>query len=141
MKRSWLALIPLAMLLLGGCSTFETIRNVNIGSDFEKSSRAYVQLVRWHEMESAMVSYVSAPRRDDFRKRIEAAGEVQVVDYRIKSMECDPVKGEATMKVEFDYYRPPSTRVLTVVDNEKWSYEGPDGGRNWRLQTLLPEFK
>jgi hypothetical protein len=141
MNRSRLALIALATLFIGGCSTYRAIKNVNIGSDFEKSARAYVQLIRWHEMESAMVSYVSVPLQKEFRKRIEAAGDLQVVDYRIKSMGCDPVKGEATMNVEFDYYRPPSTRVLTVVDNQKWSYEEENGEHYWRLQTLLPEFK
>ena len=141
MNRNKLALIALITLFLGGCSTFEAIRKVNIGTEFEKSSRAYLQLVRWHEMESAMVTYVNASLQDGYRKRIEAAGETKVVDYRIKSMDCDPVKGEATLKVELDYYRPPSTRVLTVVDNQIWSYEGAEGNRSWRLQTLLPEFK
>jgi len=51
------------------------------------------------------------------------------------------VKGEATVKVEFDYYRPPSTRVHTVEDLQKWSYEGDNDQRNWRLKSLLPEFK
>jgi hypothetical protein len=141
MKRSKLALLALVALILGSCSTFEAIKNANIGGDFEKDSRAYLQLIRWHELESAVVSYVSPPLRQDYRKKIESAGETQVVDYRIKAMECDPVKGKATLKVEFDYYRLPSTRVLTVVDNQKWSYEEENGGRHWRLQTLLPDFK
>jgi hypothetical protein len=141
MTRCRLALIAMVTLLLGGCSTLDAIKNINVGNDFEKDSRAYLQLIRWHELESAVVTYVSVPVQKDYRKRIEAAGDVHVADYRIKSMECDPENGEAKLKVEFDYYRPPSTRVLTVVDNQKWSYEGQEGGRSWRLQTLLPEFK
>jgi hypothetical protein len=43
--------------------------------------------------------------------------------------------------VEIDYYRPPSITVKTLVDNQEWSYEGPEEGRVWRLKTLLPEFR
>ncbi|HEY6871317.1 MAG TPA: hypothetical protein VI298_01190 [Geobacteraceae bacterium] len=125
-------------LLLTSCTT---LRNINIGGEFEKSSRSYLQLVRWQEFESAAVTYVSPPLREAYRERIKAAGEVKVADYRVKVVECDPVKGEATAKVEFDYYRPPSTRVLTVEDVQKWSYEDENGQRIWRLKTLLPEFK
>jgi len=141
MIRSRLALIALATLIIGGCSTFDTIKNANIGGEFEKSSRAYVQLIRWHEMESAMVTYVDTPLRADYQKRITEAGETQVVDYRIKSMACDPVKGEAELTVEFDYFRLPSTRVLTVADHQKWSYVEQSGVHSWQLQTLLPVFK
>ncbi len=125
-------------LLLMGCAT---LRNINIGGEFEQSSRGYVQLVRWQEFESAAVTYVSPPLQEAYRERIKAAGEVKVADYRVKSVECDPEKGEATTKVEFDYYRPPSMRVLTVEDVQKWSYEDDHGRRAWRLKTLLPEFK
>jgi len=118
-----------------------TLRNINIGGEFEKSSRSYIQLVRWQEFESAAVTYVNPPLQEAYRQRIKEAGEVKVADYRVKMMECDPAKGEATAKVEFDYYRPPSTRVLTVVDVQKWSYEDENGQRIWRLKSLLPEFK
>jgi uncharacterized protein YceK len=125
-------------LTLAGCST---LKNINIGGEFEKSSRSYIQLVRWQEFESAAVTYVSPSQQEPYRERIKAAGEVKVADYRVKMIVCDPVKGEATVKVEFDYYRPPSTRVHTVEDLQKWSYEGDNDQRSWRLKSLLPEFK
>ncbi len=131
-------LTAMITLLLVSCST---LKNINIGGEFEKSSRSYIQLVRWQEFESAAVTYVSPPQQEAYRERIKAAGEVKVADYRVKMMVCDPVKGEATVKVEFDYYRPPSTRVHTVEDLQKWSYEGDNDQRNWRLKSLLPEFK
>jgi hypothetical protein len=131
--------VPAAMLLLlAGCAT---LKNFNIGEEFEKSSKSYVQLVRWQEFENAAVTYVSPQLQEAYRERIRAAGEVKVADYRVKSMQCDPEKGEGTVRVEFDYYRPPSTRVLTVEDVQKWSYEGENGNRIWRLKTLPPEFK
>ena len=131
-------LTAMITLPLVSCST---LKNINVGGEFEKSSRSYIQLVRWQEFESAAVTYVSPPQQEAYRERIKAAGEVKVADYRVKMMVCDPVKGEATVKVEFDYYRPPSTRVHTVEDLQKWSYEGDNDQRNWRLKTLLPEFR
>ena len=138
MNLGKIVLIAAVPLFLIGCST---LKNINVGNDFEKDSKAYLQLVRWHELESAMTTYVSASVQEEYRKKITAAGEVLVVDYRVKSMECDPVKGEASLKAELDYYRPPSVTVKTVVDNQKWSYEGEDDARFWRLKTTLPDFK
>ncbi|HEX8960072.1 MAG TPA: hypothetical protein VF775_00710 [Geobacteraceae bacterium] len=138
MKYRKTVLVAMFPLLLTSCTT---LRNINIGGEFEQSSRSYVQLVRWQEFESAAVTYVSPPLQEAYRERIKAAGEVKVADYRVKSVECDPEKGEATEKVEFDYYRPPSLRVQTVEDVQKWSYEDERGRRVWRLKTLPPEFK
>jgi hypothetical protein len=141
MNRSRLALIALAALLIGGCGTFKSIKNANVTSDFDTSARAYAKLVRWHELDSAVATFVSPTHQNDYRKRIATARNAQVVDYRIVALDCDPDKGEGTVKVEFDYYRLPSTRVLTVVDEQKWTYEDVGGTRTWRLQTPLPEFK
>jgi hypothetical protein len=88
-----------------------------------------------------MTTYVSASEQEEYRKKITEAGEVKVVDYRVKTMECEPVKGEASVMVELDYYRPPSVTVKTVVDNQKWSYEGEKDNRTWRLKTPLPDFR
>lgn len=129
------AMIP---FLLTACGT---LKKINIGGEFEKSSRSYMQLVRWREFESAAVTYVDPPLLQEYRKRVNDAGEVKVADYRVRAMECDPVKGKATVRVDLDYYRPPSTRVFTVEDVQKWSYDEENGRQEWRLKTLLPEFK
>jgi len=134
-KRFLAAAIP---LIFAGCAT---LKNANIGEEFEKSSKSYLQLVRWQEFESAAVTYVTPSLQEAYLQRIKAAGEVKLADYRVKVMECDPVKGEAATKVEFDYYRPPSLRLKTVEDVEKWSYEDDNGRRVWRLTSLPPEFK
>ena len=128
-------------LLFNGCGIFKDIKNVNIGIDFDQSSKGYLNLLRWQEYESALAKYVSVPLQEEYRGRIKGAEEVKIVDYRVKRTECDPIKGEALLVAEFDYYRPPSVTVRTVVDNQKWSYEGLDDKRSWRLMTLLPDFK
>lgn len=138
-KNSLLA--AMILLLLTACSTFKDLKNINIGSDFEKSTRNYTQLVRWHELESAASLYVSPPLLEAYRQRVKETDEIKIADYRIKLLECDPEKGEATATVELDYYRPPSVKLLTVAYLQKWSYEEENGRHLWRLKTLLPEFK
>jgi hypothetical protein len=138
MNPSRILLAAVITLLLNGCSTAKIAK---IGIECETSTKDYIRLVRWNEFENAMVTYVSAPLQGEYRRKIEAAGEVKVVDYRVKTRECDPVKGEASVKVEVDYYIPPSVTVKTVIDYQKWTYEGPEDQRVWRLKTSLPDFK
>ena len=125
-------------LLLNGCGPTKTVM---IGVECEKSTKDYIRLVRWNEFENAMAIYVSVPMHEEYRKKIEDMGEVKVVDYRVKTRECDPVLGVASVKVEIDYYRPPSVTVKTVTDYQKWTYDGPEDQRFWQLKTVLPEFE
>ena len=125
-------------LLLTGCATMKTAK---IGTECENSTKDYIRLLRWNELDTALATYVSPSLKEEYKKRIADTEKVKIVDYRVKTTECDPVKGVATRKVEIDYYRPPSITMKTVVDNQEWSYEGPEEGRAWRLKTLLPEFR
>jgi uncharacterized protein YceK len=125
-------------LLLNGCAAMKIAK---IGTECDTSTKDYNRLVRWDELDNALSIYVSPSMKEEYRKRIPDAEKVKIVDYRVKTKECDPVKGVATVKVEIDYYRPPSITVKTLVDNQEWSYEGPEEGRVWRLKTLLPEFR
>jgi hypothetical protein len=128
-------------LLFAGCGTMmREIKEKDIAIEFDQSARGYNRMVRWHELDSAE-AYVTPKLRDEFHKRIIAAGEVTIVDYRVKSMECSPVKKEGSVRVEFDYYRPPSVTLRTREDHQLWTYEGEEGKRAWRLTTLLPDFK
>jgi len=138
MNPSRILLAAVIALLLNGCATAKIAR---IGTECENSTKDYNRLVRWNEFESAMVAYVSAPMQEEYRKKLAEAGEVKVVDYRVKMRECDPIIGEASVKVEIDYYRPPSVTVKTVIDYQKWTYDGPENERVWRLKTVLPDFK
>ena len=127
-----------AALLLNGCAAMEIAK---IGTECENSTKDYNRLLRWNELDNALSTYVSPSLKEEYRKRMADTEKVKIADYRVKSRECDPVKRVATTKVEIDYYRPPSITMKTVVDNQEWSYEGPEEGRVWRLKTLLPEFR
>ena len=141
MNLGKILLVAVIPLLLNGCSIYKDVKIANIGTEFENVSKGYLNLLRWQEFESALTKYVSVPLQEEYRKKIKEAGEARIVDYRVKKQECDPAGGEATVMAELDYYRPPSVTVKTVVDNQKWSYEGETDKRSWRLQTLLPDFK
>lgn len=138
MKSGKILLLLLLPSFILGCAT---INNYNMGNDFEKISRSYDQLIRWNELESAMLTYVSVKQRDDYRERIKAAKDVKIFDYRIRARDCNPEKKEATAIVEFDYFRSPSATVHTVLDEQKWFYEDEAGSGSWRLKSLLPKFE
>jgi hypothetical protein len=138
MKLFRLVLLLAALFILPGCNSW---RNYRLADEFNDSSSGYLALVRWQELDKGGLAFVAKPLREEFRKRVAAAGKVKVVDYRVRNLECRPEKGEAEVTVEWDYYAPPSTRLKTLEDIQKWRYEKVDGISGWVLGTLLPEFK
>lgn len=112
-----------------------------VKDEFDRSSTEYARLLRWQELEKAADTYVDASLLAEYRKRIVAAKDVRVVDYRIKSVECDPKAKKAEVTMELDYYSIPSTRVKTLSDTQKWLYKEEAGRTGWRLESLLPEFR
>jgi hypothetical protein len=141
MNHAKILLAVILPLMLTGCGTFRDIKYANIGSEFVTTTKNYIQLVRWNELESAASTFVSPLLQEKYREKIKDASTVKITDYRVLKMECDPIKGEGSAKMELDYYRPPSVKVHTVVDLQTWSYEGDEKSRSWRLKTLLPEFR
>jgi uncharacterized protein YceK len=128
----------LALLTLSACSS---IKNFTVADEFEKSSRSYNQMLRWHEWGKAALAFPVGSLREEYALRIKSAGNVTVTDFRVKSLECNPEKGEAKVAIDIDYYIPPSVTIKTVEDNQKWAYIDDNGHKRWRLTTLLPEFK
>ena len=139
MKTIRLLLMSAVLLMLLSC---ESMRFSAISEDFDTTSKSYIRLVRWHEFNKSTLVYVDDTLIEDFQKRVDAAKDVNVVDYRIKNMECRPGKGDAEVLIEWDYYVPPSVTIKTVQDAQKWRYiDEKDIKKRWVLMTLLPEFK
>ncbi len=136
MKKRIVLLLS-AVALLGAC---QSIRNQSASDDFQRSSRSYNNMIRWDEMESAQWTFPPEQLREEFGLRVESAKGVKITDFRVKNMECIPEKGEATVIVEFEYYREPSLKAKTVRDTQKWKYVEENGKKRWRLMTLLPQF-
>jgi hypothetical protein len=142
MKFMHLLLVMVTLLILSSCSSMrESIRESRVSSEFDSASKVYEKLIRWHEFDKSTLFYVDEPLREDFLKRIMAADKIEVVDYRVKNLECWPKKGTAEVTVEWDYYAPPSVTVKTVKDNQKWRYFENGDQHGWLLTTLLPVFK
>ncbi|HEX2769998.1 MAG TPA: hypothetical protein VHN12_12030 [Geobacteraceae bacterium] len=138
MKTFHLLLMSAALLVISSC---QSIRDHKVAEDFTNTSRGYLNMVRWHELEKAPLSFIDDSLREEFKKRIEASREVKIFDYRVRNLECDVQKGEAGLTVDWDYYNPPSVKVQSVEDVQKWRYVGEDDKGLWMLMTLLPEFK
>ncbi len=138
MRIGLTVLASIALLSLTACTS---LRNMTIRHDFEENSKGYNRMVRWQEAEQACLIYVDKAIRDQFLARVEAAKEVKITEYRVKALECDPERKEATAKVEMDYYTPPSIRVKTLEDVQKWIYIEDQDLKGWRLISLFPEFK
>lgn len=132
-----LRLICISFLLtLAACRTF-----LVSDAQFEKISRGYNDMIRWQELDRAKVTFVDQSFRPAFEATIAAMRGVTIADYRVLSMEVDQKKGKATVKVEFDYYILPSTRLKKAVDLQQWRYAEEKGKTGWYLETLLPDFR
>jgi hypothetical protein len=138
MKTICLLLMSALLLMLLSC---ESLRTSRISEDFDTTSKGYIKLVRWHEFNKSTLIYVDDSLIEDFQKRVDAAKDVNVADYRIKNIECRPEKGDAEVLIEWDYYIPPSVKLKTVQDAQKWRYIDEKEQKRWVLMTLLPEFK
>lgn len=125
--------------LVGGC---ETLRNNNISWQLEQSTKNYNHLIRWNELDKAVLLYPPDSLREEFRRKVQAAKGAHITDVRVKSQVCSPTKGVATVEIEIEYYREPSVTIRTVEDVQNWRYveEGKDNWI-WRLMTLPPDFK
>lgn len=125
--------------LTGGC---ESMTNKKICWQLEQNSKSYNHMIRWNEMDKAAVALPPENLRDEFREKVRASKGVKITDVRVKSQECSPRKGEATVLIDIEYYREPSVTVKTIEDLQKWRYvEEEKDERVWRLMTLPPDFK
>ena len=138
MKTFHLLLMSALLLILSSC---QTIRDQKVAEDFTTTTRGYIRMVRWNELDKAPLSFVVDSQREEFQQRIDAAREVKIFDYRVRNMECNVRTGEAGLTVEWDYYIPPSVTVKSVEDVQKWHYVKENDKGLWLLMTLLPEFK
>ncbi len=126
-----------SIVIVSACSTLTNLRE-----DLDNTVIAYNDLLRWNELNKAKY-FVDESLRQEFEARIKAAKNVKIVDYRIVDMDFKAERGEQIVEVEFDYYVSPAYIVKTLIDKQKWSYVYIEKGKkkNWRLMTILPEFK
>ena len=127
-------IVMMIAAVVSACSSRQAIRG-----EFEFSVKKYNDMIRWHDMSSA-VSFAADSLGEEFMARVKAAKDVQVVEYRILKTKYNEAQGEAEVLVEIDYYRLSSNRLMTLVDVQKWAYIFEGGEKHWKLVSLLPEF-
>jgi hypothetical protein len=128
-----------AAVLLCACQNVELMMNART---LDKASRDYNVKMRWQQMDVACMSYMDAALLEECSRRVEAARDVKVSEYRVRSLVFDRDRGTARVVVEFDFYVPPAVTLKTVVDRQEWALVGEkDDAKVWKLKTLPPEFR
>ncbi|MCL5022656.1 MAG: hypothetical protein M1497_04700 [Nitrospirae bacterium] len=112
----------------------------NIRGELEENVEQYGQLIRTHKMDLAG-SFTTGAVLDAYMERVREAKNMRIIDYRIAGIKYDEQKGEAEVQAEIDYYTFSSYRLKTLVDVQKWAYVEEKGKKQWRLVSLLPEFR
>ena len=126
----------LLTLFLAGC------RNPYlVAQRFDDTYPEYNRLVRWQEHQNACLGFADPSVKEECLARARTAKGASMADYRVKRVDVDSAKGTATVRVEFDYYVLPSTRLKTLEDVQEWRYEQVDGKERWRIVTPLPDFR
>ena len=140
MKR--IAIVLFAAFLLCSCQTVEQVKQVMRARSLDKATQDYNVKMRWQQMDNACIAYMDAALLEECSRRVEAARDVKIAEYRLRSLVYDEKGGTARAVVEFDYYLPPGITLKTLVDRQEWVLVGEeDESKSWKLKTLPPEFK
>jgi hypothetical protein len=123
-------------LLLSACTAGSALQE-----EFDRSVKTYNKMLRWHEIESAGMTYVDPEQQDEFQRQAEDLKKrgLSVTDFRILTAQFNQEKDTGDVVAEFDYFILPSNRIKTVSYRQKWSYRKELKG--WKLTTALPEFE
>lgn len=137
------AIVVVLPLMLCSCAAY---RNYKSGEDCEKTIKEYSKMVRWLEMEKAVITVVDKGQRDAYALTAETLRRrgVTMVDFRTLAQECRPERGTADAIMEFDYFVMPDNRLKTVTDRQKWVYRDDETDNQvpgWKLTTPPPIFK
>jgi hypothetical protein len=133
MKRTAFLLL-FALLLLAACA------GAQVRSAFDKTLEKYNELVRWNDLDRAIL-YASPSISSEFEKRAEEARKAKIFDYQVIDKKYDEETRQASAVVIYSYYTYATGEVKKVTDNQKWTYASRNGVESWQLQSLLPEFK
>lgn len=136
MTRLVKGFLVIICLTLTACAT-QTV----LTEEFDRSVKAYNRLLRWHEIESAGITYVDPVLREEYLKQAEALKKrgLSVTDFRILSSRYIPEKKSGNVTAEFDYYILPSNRIKTVSYHQDWVYQ--ENIKSWILKSKLPLFE
>lgn len=126
----------IVLMTLTACAT-----QTGLSEEFDRSVKAYNRLLRWHEIESAGMTYIDPDLREEFLKQADILKKrgLSVTDFRILSTTYLPEKRSGDVVAEFDYYILPSNRVKTISYRQEWVYL--ENIKSWKLKSGLPVFE
>ncbi|MDD2580539.1 MAG: hypothetical protein PHR66_00965 [Desulfuromonadaceae bacterium] len=129
-------------LTLTACATLTDLSGrFDKSKAFERSVKAYNRMLRWHEIESAGMTYIEPEQLKDYLKRAETLKKrgLSVTDFRILTAVYLPETKTGDAVTEFDYFILPSNRVKTVTYRQEWVYM--ESLKSWKLKSGLPDFE
>jgi hypothetical protein len=130
----------IAFFLLFASVVLTACAGAQLRSAFDKTLERYNELVRWNDMDRAIL-FASPSISAEFGKRAEEARKAKVFDYQVIDVKYDEKTRQASAMVVYSYYTYTTGEVKKVTDNQKWTCTSGNGTENWQLQSLLPEFR
>jgi hypothetical protein len=130
----------IAFLLLFASVVLTACAGAQVRSAFDKTLEKYNDLVRWNDLDRAIL-LASPSISAEFGKRAEEAKKARIFDYQIIDTKYDEKTRQASAVVVYSYYVYMTGEVKKVTDNQKWVYASRNGIEVWQLQSLLPEFR
>ena len=136
MTRVIKGLLCILCLTLTACAT-----QTGLSEEFDRSVKAYNRMLRWHEIENAVMTYSDPEQREERLKQADTLKKrgLSVTDFRILSSRYLPEKKSGDVLAEFDYYILPSNRVKTISSRQEWVYL--ENIKSWKLKSGLPAFE
>ena len=136
MTRVIKGLLCILCLTLTACAT-----QTGLSEEFDRSVKAYNRMLRWHEIENAVMTYSDPEQREEYLKQADTLKKrgLSVTDFRILSSRYLPEKKSGDVLAEFDYYILPSNRVKTISSRQEWVYL--ENIKSWKLKSGLPAFE
>jgi hypothetical protein len=130
----------IAFFLLFASVVLTACAGAQVRSAFDKTLERYNDLVRWNDMDRAIL-FASPSLSAEFRKRAEEARKAKIFDCQVIDTKYDEKTGQASAVVVYSYYLYTTGEVKKVTDNQKWIYASRNGMEVWQLQSLMPEFR
>lgn len=128
-------ILGILVIALTACSTHMASHET-----FQMSVDRYNELLSEQKFDTARL-FASETIAEEFSVRVKAAKNIKVMGYHIVNAKYEESKGEAEIEVEIEYYTLSSYRLKALLDIQKWAYVTENGTKQWRLMSLLPEFR
>lgn len=142
MRKFVTGLFCLICLTLTACAALTNYTSqAGVHEAFDNSFKAYNRLLRWHELESAGITYINPDQSEEFLKEaaiLKKRG-ISVTDFRIITTQFNPEKRSGVVVAEFDYYILPSNRIKTITYRQEWFFN--ENLKGWKLHSGLPAFE